>query len=73
MNTPVLENDDDLRYAEYVLGVLDVDARAAVAQDIEVSPAAAAAVAVWERNLLPLADEIVDAVFEGMPQMGRSA
>ena len=60
MNTPVHENDDDLRYAEYVLGVLDVDARAAVAQDIESSPAAAAAVAVWESNLLPLADEVRD-------------
>ena len=31
MNTPAHENDDDLRYAEYVLGVLDADARAAVA------------------------------------------
>jgi anti-sigma-K factor RskA len=60
MNTPVQENDDDLRYAEYVLGVLDVDARAAVAQDIESSPAAALAVAVWERNLLPLAEEVID-------------
>jgi len=61
MNTPAHENDDDLRYAEYVLGVLDVDARAAVAQDIESSPAAAAAVTAWERNLLPLAEEVVDA------------
>jgi anti-sigma-K factor RskA len=60
MNTPAHENDDDLRYAEYVLGVLDVDARAAVAQDIESSPAAAAAVAVWERNLMSLAEEVVD-------------
>jgi len=60
MNTPAHENDDDLRYAEYVLGVLDADARAAVTQDIEGSPAAAAAVAEWERNLLPLAEEAVD-------------
>jgi anti-sigma-K factor RskA len=60
MNTPARENDDDLRYAEYVLGVLDVGARAAVVRDIESSPAAAAAVAVWERNLLPLAEEVVD-------------
>ena len=59
MNTPAHENDDDLRYAEYVLGVLDADARAAVARDIESSPAAAAAVAVWERNLLPLAEDVV--------------
>jgi anti-sigma-K factor RskA len=62
MNTPLREDDDDLRYAEYVLGVLDVDARAAMVQDIESSPAAAAAVAMWERNLLPLADEVVDVV-----------
>ena len=60
MNTPAHEHDDDLRYAEYVLGVLDVDARAAVAQDIESSPAAAAGVAAWERNLLSLAEEVVD-------------
>ena len=60
MNTPARENDEDLRYAEYVLGVLDVDARAAVAQDIESSPAAAAAVAMWERHLLPLAEEVAD-------------
>jgi anti-sigma-K factor RskA len=60
MNTPAHENDDDLRYAEYVLGVLDADARAAVAQDIERSPAAAAAVAEWERNLLPLAEDVAD-------------
>jgi anti-sigma-K factor RskA len=41
--------------------VLDVDARAAVARDIESSPAAAAAAARWERDLLPLAEEIVEA------------
>lgn len=60
MNTPAREDDDDLRYAEYVLGILDPDTRAAVAQDIERSPAAAAAVAEWQRNLLPLAEEVVD-------------
>ena len=60
MNTPARENDADLRYAEYVLGVLEADARAAVARDIESSPVAAAAVAAWERNLLPLAEEVVD-------------
>jgi anti-sigma-K factor RskA len=60
MNTPAHDNDDEMRYAEYVLGVLDVDARAAVAQDIQSSPAAAAAVDAWERKLLPLADDIAD-------------
>jgi anti-sigma-K factor RskA len=62
MNTPAHENDGDLRYAEYVLGVLDGDERAAVAQDIESSSAAAGAVAMWERHLLPMTDEIVDVV-----------
>ncbi len=60
MNTPAEEGDDDLRYAEYVLGVLDADARAAVAAEIETSVEAAAAVARWERRLLPLTHEIAE-------------
>ena len=59
MNTP-LEDDPNLRYAEYVLGVLDADARAAVEREIAQSEAAAAEVALWRRRLLPLAAEIAD-------------
>ena len=57
MSTP---SDDipELRYAEYVLGVLDADARSAVEREMAASPAAAAAVADWQRQLLPLAEEI---------------
>jgi anti-sigma-K factor RskA len=54
MNT---HNDDDrnnLRYAEYVLGVLDADARAAVAREIASSDEAATAVARWQQHLTPL-------------------
>lgn len=63
MNTPFdhLPPDDaseDLRYAEYVLGVLDADARAAVAREIEADPHAAAEVARWQRHLLPMAEDI---------------
>lgn len=58
MNTPADEGDDRLRYAEYVLGVLDADGRAAVAREIESSDEAAAAVALWQRRLTPLAEEI---------------
>jgi anti-sigma-K factor RskA len=52
------DTSDDLRYAEYVLGVLDAEARAAVAREITSSAAAAAAVAQWERQLAPLARDI---------------
>jgi len=62
MNTPADHRHDDLRYAEYVLGVLDADARAAVEQEIQVNPQAAAAVALWQRHLTPLADDVGDMV-----------
>jgi len=58
MNASVEEGGPELRYAEYVLGVLDADARADVAREVATSPTAAAAVASWQRRLLPLATEI---------------
>ncbi|MBD8900228.1 anti-sigma factor [Rhodanobacter sp. DHG33] len=58
MNTPTDHDRDDLRYAEYVLGVLDADARAAVEREIHDNPQAAAAVALWQRHLLPLSEDI---------------
>ena len=58
MNTTADEGNDNLRYAEYVLGVLDADARAAVAQEIQTNGEAAAAVALWQRRLMPLSDDI---------------
>jgi len=58
MNTPADEGSPELRYAEYVLGVLDAPARADVAREMATSETAAAAVAAWQRRLLPLADEI---------------
>ena len=62
MNTP--HNDDngnDLRYAEYVLGVLEADARAAVEREIAQGDAAAVAVALWQRRLFPLVDSLPEA------------
>ncbi len=58
MTTPSDEDNGELRYAEYVLGVLDADARAAVEREIAASSAAAAAEAQWSRRLSPLAEEI---------------
>ncbi|MDE2497535.1 MAG: anti-sigma factor [Xanthomonadaceae bacterium] len=62
MNTPLDHEPEDLRYAEYVLGVLDADARAAVEREMATDPRAAAEVERWQRSLLPLAEDIPDAI-----------
>lgn len=58
MNSPMPPNHEELRYAEYVLGVLDADARALVEQEMLRDPAAAAAVALWLQHLIPLSEDI---------------
>lgn len=58
MNSPADDDSGDLRYAEYVLGVLDADARAVLEREIASSSAAAAAAAQWRRRLEPLVEEI---------------
>jgi anti-sigma-K factor RskA len=60
MNTPLEDDDDNLRYAEYVLGVLDADARAAVAHEVATTSEAEVAVALWQRRLTPLVDVIAE-------------
>jgi anti-sigma-K factor RskA len=60
MNSTFDSDKDNLRYAEYALGLLDADARAAVAREIETLPEAAAAVALWQRHFTPLAMEVTD-------------
>jgi len=46
MNSPVDDGNHNLRYAEYVLGVLDADTRAEVAREVMISDEAATAVAL---------------------------
>lgn len=58
MNTPLDHEPEDLCFAEYVLGVLDADARAEVEREIATDTRAAAEVARWQRHLLPLAEDI---------------
>ncbi|MEO9214357.1 MAG: anti-sigma factor [Rhodanobacter sp.] len=60
MNTPIDDGNHNLRYAEYVLGVLDADTRAEVARELLASDEAATAVALWQRRLIPLTDTIHD-------------
>jgi anti-sigma-K factor RskA len=52
------DDDPALRYAEYVLGVLDADVRADVERELASSEAATTAMELWRRRLLPLAAEI---------------
>ncbi|WP_250455309.1 anti-sigma factor [Caballeronia sp. ATUFL_M2_KS44] len=56
MNTPAA--DDDLRCAEYALGVLDAQARAALEADVAREPELARTLEAWQRRLAPLVDEI---------------
>lgn len=66
MNTPLdHEPEEDLRFAEYVLGVLDAGERAEVEREIEADPVAAAEVARWQRHLFPLTDEIAPQTPDG--------
>jgi len=60
MNSSFESDKDNLRYAEYALGLLDADARAAVAREVQSHPEAAAAVALWQRHFTPLAMEVTD-------------
>lgn len=50
------DNSNPLRYAEYVLGVLDAEARAAVAHEVATTERAATVVALWQQRLIPLAE-----------------
>jgi anti-sigma-K factor RskA len=58
MNATADDGGDDLRYAEYVLGVLDADGRARVAHEVQTIDEAAIAVAVWQQRLMPLAERV---------------
>lgn len=58
MNQPSNDDREDLRHAEYVLGVLDAGARDALEREIARDPKAAAEVARWRKHLLPLAEDV---------------
>ena len=62
MNTTADDPAGDLRYAEYVLGLLEADERDALARELASSSTAAAAEALWRRRLLPLAEQVAPEV-----------
>ncbi|WP_250516226.1 anti-sigma factor [Caballeronia sp. INDeC2] len=57
MNTPA-RDDDDLRCAEYALGVLDAEERAALEADVTRDPALQRALGAWQQRLAPLAEDV---------------
>ncbi len=62
MNTTRLHNeDDDLRLAEYALGVLDAGERKAVETQVATTAGYAQRLAEWDTHLSPMLEEIADA------------
>lgn len=58
MTTNASDENESLRGAEYVLGVLDAEQRREVERQLREDAALAATVAAWEERLAPLAGEI---------------
>jgi len=58
MNTPFDDDENGLRYAEYVLGVLDPPERAAVERELAGSEEAQRAVAFWQQRLTPMTETL---------------
>jgi anti-sigma-K factor RskA len=62
MNTTRLQSeDDDLRLAEYALGVLDADERKAVETQVATRHEYAQRLAEWDTHLSPMLEELADA------------
>lgn len=57
MNTPA-HDEDELRCAEYALGVLDAGERRALEHRIEQAPALQHTLDDWQRRLTPLAEDV---------------
>ncbi len=57
MNATYDEDREDLRYAEYALGVLEADERVAVESEVREDERAAVEVARWQERLTPLAED----------------
>ncbi|MCP3722408.1 anti-sigma factor [Paraburkholderia sp. CNPSo 3272] len=60
MNTSALPPDDELRCAEYALGVLDADELREFERAMRHDPRIAQAVADWQERLIPLSEDIHD-------------
>lgn len=62
MNTPASSDDQDLRCAEYVLGVLTADERREIELALQQEPGIAESLAHWQRRLMPLSEDLAEAL-----------
>ena len=62
MNTPAPSDENDLRCAEYVLGVLSDDERVAIELAMQQEPGMAQSLARWQARLMPLTEDLADVV-----------
>jgi anti-sigma-K factor RskA len=60
MNTPPSSDENDLRCAEYVLGVLSDDERREIELVMQQEPGMAESMARWQTRLMPLIEDIGD-------------
>ncbi|MEI6002226.1 anti-sigma factor [Paraburkholderia bengalensis] len=58
MNTPAFSDENDLRCAEYVLGVLGADERREIELASQQEPGMAESIARWQTRLMPLGEDI---------------
>ncbi|MBN3752208.1 hypothetical protein G3N95_04600 [Paraburkholderia sp. Tr-20389] len=62
MNTPHSSDENDLRCAEYVLGVLGESERREIELALQQEPGMAASLARWQSRLMPLTEDLEDVV-----------
>jgi anti-sigma-K factor RskA len=60
MNTPASSDENDLRCAEYVLGVLGNDERREIERAIQQEAGMAESLARWQARLMPLTEDLAD-------------
>lgn len=60
MNTSASSDDNDLRCAEYVLGVLSQDERREIEFALQQEPGMAESLARWQSRLMPLTEDLAD-------------
>ncbi|MBN3759391.1 anti-sigma factor [Burkholderia sp. Ac-20365] len=60
MNTPASSDENDLRCAEYVLGVLGDDERREIERAMQHDAGTAESLARWQTRLMPLIDDLAD-------------
>ncbi|MHB9841710.1 anti-sigma factor [Paraburkholderia terrae] len=62
MNTPASSDENDLRCAEYVLGVLSTDERREIELALQQQPGMVGSLDRWQTRLMPLTEDLVEVI-----------